>query len=235
MNVLPRRVPGKQAPQGQEDDQQSRPPEAGHALVGLMTGRKVVEAWVRGKEGCVEFEPLRWFPGGVARIRRGLAVDAAGYLAEDLAAGVDRERLSRRLAGGYSGPVHLDDRSAVRKAWAIRTGELLDDYHAEQVFWQQAGHSRHEEILAEVVRAERRAERILNPDFSDGSIVSAWRLRLYLGKTQRFRGVQRGVISRSRWRRRAGCGDSGAWSNPVRSSSGWEIRCSGPFAGVRWA
>jgi hypothetical protein len=95
------------------------------------------------------------------RIRRGLAVDVAGFLAEDLAAGVDRERVSRRLAGGYSGPIHPDDRAAVRKAWVIRTGELLDDYHTEHVFWQQAGHGRHEDILAEIVRAERRAERIL--------------------------------------------------------------------------
>ena len=93
--------------------------------------------------------------------RRGLAFDVAGYLAEDLAAGVDRERVSRRLAGGYSGPIHPDDRAAVRKAWVIRTGELLDDYHTEHVFWQQAGHGRHEDILAEIVRAERRAERIL--------------------------------------------------------------------------
>jgi hypothetical protein len=120
-----------------------------------------VEVWVEGKEGCVEFEPFRWFPGGVARTRRGLAVDVAGYLAEDLAAGVDRKRLGRRLAGGYSGPVQLDDRSAVRKAWAIRTGELLDDYHAKRVFWRQAAHGRHEDILAEVVQAERRARRIL--------------------------------------------------------------------------
>jgi hypothetical protein len=134
--------------------------EAGHVLVGLNTGRKVVKVWVRGKEGCVEFEPFRWFPG-VARTRRGLAVDVAGFLAEDLAAGCNRDRLSRRLAGGYSGPVHLDDRAAVRKAWAVRTGELLDDYHTQHVFWQQATHGRHEDILAEVVRAERRAERIL--------------------------------------------------------------------------
>jgi hypothetical protein len=35
--------------------------------------------------------------------------------------------------------------------------------------------------------------------------------------------------------RRAGCGDSGAWSHAVRSSSGWENRCSGPSAGVRGA
>ena len=61
----------------------------------------------------------------------------------------------------HSGPVHLDDRAAVRKAWAIRTGELLDDYHTQQVFWRQATHGRHEDILAEVVRAERRAGRIL--------------------------------------------------------------------------
>ncbi len=135
--------------------------EAGHLLVGLKTGRKLLQVWVRGDEGCVEFEPFRWFPGGVARIRRGLAVDVAGHLAEDLAAGVDRERLSRRLAGGYSGPVHLDDRAAVRKAWAIRTGEVLDDYHTRRVFWQQAERQRHEDILAEIVRAERRAERIL--------------------------------------------------------------------------
>ncbi len=128
--------------------------EAGHVLVGLKTGRKLLQVWVRGSEGCVDFEPFRWFPGGVARIRRGLAVDVAGHLAEDLAAGVDRERLSRRLAGGYSGPVHLDDRAAVRKAWTIRTGELLDDYHTERVFWQ-------EDVLAEIVRAERRAERSL--------------------------------------------------------------------------
>jgi hypothetical protein len=135
--------------------------EAGHVLVGLNTGRKVVEVWVRGNEGCVEFEPFRSFPGGVARIRRGLAVDVAGHLAEDLAAGVDRERLSRRLSRGYSGPVQMDDRAAVRKAWAIRTGELLDDYHTQHVFWQQADHGRHEDIVAEIVRAERRAERIL--------------------------------------------------------------------------
>ncbi len=135
--------------------------EAGHVLVGLKTGRKLLRVWVQGKEGCVEFEPFRWFPGGVARIRRGLAVDVAGFLAEDLAAGVNRDRLSRRLAGGYSGPVQIDDRAAVRKAWAIRTGELLDDYYTERVFWQQAGHERHPDILAEIVRAERRAERIL--------------------------------------------------------------------------
>jgi hypothetical protein len=71
--------------------------EAGHVLVGLKTVRKLLRVWVRGGEGCVEFEPFRWFPGGVARIRRGLAVDVAGHLAEDLTAGVDRERLSRRL------------------------------------------------------------------------------------------------------------------------------------------
>jgi hypothetical protein len=135
--------------------------EAGHALVGLNTGRKLLRVWVRGGEGCVEFEPFRWFPGGVARIHRGLAVDVAGFLAEDLAAGRDRERLSRRLAGGYSGPVQIDDRAAVKKAWTIRTGEFLDDYHTEHVFWQQAGHGRHEDILAEIVRAERRAGRIL--------------------------------------------------------------------------
>jgi hypothetical protein len=135
--------------------------EAGHALVGLKTGRKLLRVWVRGGEGCVDFEEFRWFPGGVARIRRGLAVDVAGFLAEDLAAGVDRERVSRRLAGGHSGPVHLDDRAAVRKAWAIRTGEFLDDYHTQHVFWQEAGHGRHEGILAEIVRAERRAGRIL--------------------------------------------------------------------------
>ena len=134
--------------------------EAGHVLVGLKTGRKVVEVWVRGKEDCVKFEPFRWFPG-VARTRRGLAVDVAGYLAEDLAMGVEQERLSRRLAGRYSGPVHPDDRAAVRKAWAVRTGELLDDYHTDHAFWQQATHGRHEDILAEVVRAERRAGRIL--------------------------------------------------------------------------
>jgi hypothetical protein len=135
--------------------------EAGHVLVGLNTGRKLLQMCVRGNEGCVDFEPYRWFPGGVARIRRGLAVDVAGHLAEDLAAGCIRDRLSRCLAGGYSGPVHLDDRVAVRKAWAIRTGERLDDYHTERVFWQQAGHGRHEGILAEIVRAERRAGRIL--------------------------------------------------------------------------
>ena len=97
----------------------------------------------------------------MARTSRGLAVEVAGFLAEDLAMGVDQERLSRRLAGRYSGPVHPDDRAAVRKAWAVRTGELLDDYHTERVFWQQATHGRHEDILAEVVRAERRAGRVL--------------------------------------------------------------------------
>jgi hypothetical protein len=135
--------------------------EAGHVLVGLNTGRKLLRVWVRGKEGCGEFEPFRWSPGGVARIRRGLTVDVAGFLAEDLAAGCNRDRLSRRLAGGYSGPIQLDDRAAVRKAWAIRTGELLDDYHTRRVFWQQAGDGLHEDILAEIVRAERRAGRIL--------------------------------------------------------------------------
>src|SRR5262245_60602610 len=135
--------------------------EAGHALVGLNTGGNLLRAWCRSGGGWQDSEPLRGLPGAVARIRRGLAVDVAGHLAEDLAAGVDRDRLSRRLAGGYSGPVHLDDRAAVRKAWAIHTGELLDDYHAEHVFWQQAAHGRHADILAEIVRAERRAERIL--------------------------------------------------------------------------
>jgi hypothetical protein len=138
--------------------------EAGHVLVGLKTGRKLLQVWVRGNEGCVEFGPFRWSPG-VARTRRGLAVDVAGYLAEDLAAGCNRDRLSRRLAGRYSGPVHPDDRAAVRKAWAVRTGELLDDYHTQSVFWQQARHRRHDDILAEVVRAERRAGRILKREW----------------------------------------------------------------------
>jgi hypothetical protein len=101
------------------------------------------------------------FPGGVACIGRGLAVNVAGFMAEDPAAGLEWERVSRRLAGGYSGPVHLDDLAAARKAWAIRTGGLLDDYHTRHVFWQQAGHGRHEDILAEIVPAERRAGRIL--------------------------------------------------------------------------
>jgi hypothetical protein len=85
----------------------------------------------------------------------------AGHLGEDLEANCNRNRLSRRLSAGYSGPVDLDDRSAVRKAWAIRKGELLDDYYTEHVFWQQARHGRHEDILAEIIRAERKAERIL--------------------------------------------------------------------------
>lgn len=135
--------------------------EAGHVLVGLKTRRKLLRVWVQGREGCVEFEPFRWFPGGVVRIRRGLTVDVAGHLAEDLAAGCNRDRLSRRLAGGYSGPIQFDDRAAVRKAWAIRIGEILEGYSVQQVFWQQADHGRHEDVLAEIVRAERRAERVL--------------------------------------------------------------------------
>jgi hypothetical protein len=161
MNAVPPNVQKKEAHRGKMMTSAVAVHEAGHVLVGLKTGRKLLQVWFRGKEGCVEFEPFRWFPGGVARIRRGLAVDVAGCLAEDLAAGVDRDRLSRRLVGGYSGPVPIDDRAAVRKAWAIRTGELLDDYQTQRVSWQQAGHGRHQDILAEIVRAERRAERIL--------------------------------------------------------------------------
>jgi hypothetical protein len=37
--------------------------EAGHFLVGLKIGRKVVDVWVQGKEGCVEIEPFRWRRG----------------------------------------------------------------------------------------------------------------------------------------------------------------------------
>jgi hypothetical protein len=161
VNASPLRVSTKQALHANKTTSEVAAHEAGHVLVGLKTGRKLLRVWVRGGAGCVEFEPFRWFPGGVARIRRGLAVDVAGFLAEDLAAGRERERLSHRLAGGYSGPIQIDDRAAVRKAWAIRTGELLDDYHTEHVFWQQAGHGRHEDIRAEIVRAERRAGRIL--------------------------------------------------------------------------
>ena len=51
----------------------------------------------------------------------------------------------------------------------------------------------------------------------------------------RVRSAQRRAISRSAWRRRADCGDSGAWPNAVTSSSGWEHRCPYPVAGVRWA
>ena len=35
--------------------------EAGHVLVGLNTRRKLLRVWVRGGEGCVDFEPFRWF------------------------------------------------------------------------------------------------------------------------------------------------------------------------------
>jgi hypothetical protein len=82
VNAVPLRVHGKQAPRGEKMTSTVAFHEAGHVLLALMTGRKVVEVWVRGKEGCVEFEPFRWFPGGVARIRRGLAVDVAGFPAE---------------------------------------------------------------------------------------------------------------------------------------------------------
>ena len=53
--------------------------EAGHVLVGLDTGRRVVEVSVRGREGWVDFEPFRWFPG-VARARRGKAFTFSGPL-----------------------------------------------------------------------------------------------------------------------------------------------------------
>lgn len=43
------------------------------------------------------------------------------------------------------------------------------------------------------------------------------------------------LLKRPVARRRAGCGNSGAGSNAVRSSSGWEIRCPGPFGRIRWA
>ena len=33
--------------------------EAGHVLIGLKAGRKLLRVWVRGKEGCVKFEPFR--------------------------------------------------------------------------------------------------------------------------------------------------------------------------------
>jgi hypothetical protein len=103
MNGLPLRVQRKQTPRGKREASAVAVHEAGHVLVGLKTGRKLLQVWVRSAEGSVDFEPFRRFPG-VARIRRRLAVDVAGHLAEDLAAGLDRERLSRRLAGCFPGP-----------------------------------------------------------------------------------------------------------------------------------
>src|SRR5262249_61644366 len=94
------------------------------------------------------------------------------------------------------------------------------------------------------VGGSRRPEKAVRPDpGADRPVVPGLCLGLRLGRSGNrvrkpspgVRGAQRGAISRSTWRRRGGCGDSGAGSNAVRSSSGWEIRCSGPFAGARWA
>jgi hypothetical protein len=105
VNARPPPVQRKWAPRGKKMTSAVAIHEAGHVLVGLKTGRELLQVWVRGDEGCVEFEPFRWFPGGVARIRRGLAVDVAGHLAEDLAAGCNRDRLSRTSSARQCGIV----------------------------------------------------------------------------------------------------------------------------------
>jgi hypothetical protein len=45
-------------------------------------------------------------------------------------------------------------------------------------------------------------------------------------------GAHGGAISRSTWRRRADCGDSGASPNAVRSPCGQDNRCRCPCGGV---
>jgi hypothetical protein len=89
--------------------------EAGHVVVGLATGRKVLSVGVRGEEGLADFEPWVWrhplLGGSVARVRRGLAVDVAGFVAEEMASfwedeglvptDADRETWALLSAAGY--------------------------------------------------------------------------------------------------------------------------------------
>jgi hypothetical protein len=128
----------------------------------------------------------------------------------------------------------------VVRHYIICVAGLLPHIEGEQL-------ARHEMPIPKVnvaMRRIRRAATAVCPDSgADRPLVPDLCLGLRLGRSDNrvrkpspcVRGAQRGAISRSTWGRRAGCGDSRAWSNAVRSSSGWVIRCSGPFAGVRWA
>jgi hypothetical protein len=172
--------------------------EAGHVIVGLATGRRLVEVTVSGEEGLVTFETweLRhpWAGGNVARLRRVLTMNVAGHVAEDL----DHERMTW---GGWA-PHDLALARAIADAegekldvWPYRTssrirrgdpgnGEPGSDVAntLERAQWVCEGRAGRpagwpfttrrdyngpsdEEILAEVVRAEKRAERILKRDW----------------------------------------------------------------------
>jgi hypothetical protein len=161
--------------------------EAGHAVVGIAMRREFIAVSVTGETGLTEFKPWEWtgplFGGSVARVRSGLVVDVAGHLADDLhrewvgegqfyRAGRDvmlltpRKGVSpfpcrtsdriRRSEAGHGPGTDLHD--AVLKAVAICQWHTVRSLSAA---YPGPGTDETESILREVVRAERRAERVL--------------------------------------------------------------------------
>jgi hypothetical protein len=175
---------------------------------------------VDGAEGVVEFEPFRWgHPAvtrtSVERVRRALAVDVAGHVAEDLFEEGEQfgewqtaddhataAAVAKVLGTGYyanprristwmrvdpdwvegrvqEAPAGSGDRSDLQAAWhkgeAIATAltirrakeELMEKARQGEVgvSYNLAGYDYRPDIIAEVVRAERRAERILKQEW----------------------------------------------------------------------
>jgi hypothetical protein len=166
--------------------------EAGHVVVGIATRRGFTAVSVTGETGLSEFAPWEWtaplLGGSVARVRRGLVLDVAGHVAEDL----HREWVGdgqlyrhgrnailltphrgvtpfpcrtsdrmRRDDSGYGPGTDLHD--VVVKAVAIC------QFHAFRSLAAGAPANDTDEtksILAEVGRAERRAAKILQRNWN---------------------------------------------------------------------
>jgi hypothetical protein len=166
--------------------------EAGHAVVGIAMGREFIAVSVTGDVGLTEFKPWKWtaplFGGSVARVRRGLVVDVAGHVADDLHRewvgdgqfyrhGRDTMLIAPRR-GVTPFPCRTSDRSrrdeaghgpgsdlhdAVFKAVAICQWHTVRSPLAGQL---AAGTYETESILKEVIRAERRAAKLVQRNWA---------------------------------------------------------------------
>jgi len=161
--------------------------EAGHAVVGIAMGREFIAVSVTEETGLTEFKPWKWtaplLGGSVARVRRGLVVDVAGHVADDLHRewvgdgqlyrhGRDSMLITprrgvtpfacrtsdriRRVEAGHGPGSDLQD--AVLKAVAICQWHAVRSTLAGH---PAAGTDETESILKEVILAERRAAKIL--------------------------------------------------------------------------
>jgi hypothetical protein len=136
--------------------------EAGHVVAALAVGRCVESVWVRPNAGCTRFELLPEL-ASTTQVRQQLLIDVAGYAADAIAILADPVPLRFRRADSQK--VHDISRN-LRELGVLRgilPAVVLDQRSDEVQTWNTVcllpGSAA--ELLAEVERAETRAEELL--------------------------------------------------------------------------